>query len=422
MEKFAFRSFLILLTIVGQVAIASPCGDALEALSRLKDTSTRATNDHLREALAAIKTPDDAVKFWKALLHQFKRHGLLITEDLVTEDYVKHLTTLEPELQRYKTDRMDLVQVIKEIASLGPDFKKLVAPALFILEPNAHDVIEHFSQYSINSYTTLLDSHALAATEFNYATATALSHLPIQEKTKVKSYYTRLYQKLLRDREGDKVARRNVETILRAIDEKEFQQFFSSIKNIRRLSLRNAPQLIDGYWKSIGLNTYSFEKAISVAKIIQSSPLFEINENMKHETMFLYGSFVNGKAAFPSSDVDLHLGMEMTSIYRTQFQDRLGEGTYAKPVGNLLSPLGEHVSEAFLTTEASIRSFLKLNSTSGDLLTVVTEKPMWDERDPFRPENIALYNPIFIEVSATKITIVIYDAFGTKELVKIDVI
>ena len=431
-----------LVIAVGLIALASPvhasvqnCGELFspksasarneaKPASEFSPTSLRSPAE-IRAILSKISTPAMAISFWKAMLAELQHNGTSeIMTFLVMTDFNGHLVNLKSHFTPYES--VEIINILENIEAINQYTRKFVGPALFIFKPNVQRVIDQFNEYKYNGYPSMLDKHPFAAQEFNYGTPSALGSLPDQTKQDLKKHYRMLYNKLRRSGDPDKIPRRNVELIDRAFYEQEFQQLLTSLRSFKKIKVDELTKLVNDFWTQTGWKKYNFSAVIEIAHRIQSGPL---QQYLLVEPVFLYGSFPNGKAKFPSSDIDVHLGPNLQERYVTMFDPDRSGGTFAVSAGHQ-SAESNKLSAAFMGTEKLIADNLGLTNplnpfhryTKGKLLTIVTEKPMWDDRDPFRPEVISMYNPFTIEIGADYFRFHTYDAFSTRSEIVIEVV
>lgn len=382
------------------------------------------SRSQLEAALELIQTPEQAILFWQKIKRSIQANSQLenqILRTLALLDFAKPLVRTRAATSA--TQQSILFEVFNGIAPMYHGYwGKLIRPAMIVFRP---ELVEDYFEYEdIHQYAEDLAEQKFPI-EFNYATVTALKSLPDNQRRKMQDYYRGIYFHLRENPPLNKITRRNVEVLFKALFEDEFQDLLRPLRDKRSIRASALIQLVNQYWSSMGLGTdYSFQQAIEAAIEIQNKFSLHLSAG---RTVYLYGSFPNGKAVFPNSDIDVHLDKVLERQYIATF----GEGeTFAK-LASEASGSAEAMSfqkmlidlEKNLARLMSVRrQFLFMSGyTPSKLLTIATGRPLFGPQEPFTPELMQQFNPIMLEITQDRIVLRIFDAYGTKRLYQIDI-
>lgn len=213
--------------------------------------------------------------------------------------------------------------------------------------------------------------------------------------------------------------RRNLEVILRMALAPELKQLE---KDMRRL--QDPKQALDKYFDTIyrvvgpKRGGYSSQKVIDAAQILQKhfSKYFK-NENHYVE---MYGSFVNGKAAFKTSDVDMKVSESLfLDLFERSYSEVNGQifelyfANFMKAQKDQAPPSLKLFWESYQKAEIEIaeKVFQRAPQHPSEMLAMLYP-PV-----PFKnePNDSRWYNPITIRIYRNKIEIHISDFISTHE-------
>lgn len=368
-----------------------------------------------------ILDPEDAIAWWKQVLSSVVR-GVKSWRDYSDVDYALPLLKIRGQFSKGQVDRlMHILSLLKEKDNYWED---MVWPVEILFFPtryrNYYEFENSITQYSSRSKGTKFSSY------FNYATVTALKNLPEDKHLRMRKFF---YDKIMifrNDPPLNKFTRRNAELFYRALHENQFQSMLSGLvghSENGRLDSKIAAQQIDRFWLELGFAPkFEFADVLAVATLIQKGPLRSFLGN---GWIYLYGSFTNGGAQFPQSDIDLHLSPALEQLHEDMFGY---EGTFAKPEASKTGPRVELLQTQFFDLERLIarelgvrKKFLVLSGyTPGKFLSVSSGRALFAPEDWFTPKYMSIESPLMVRITKDRIFLQVYDAFHSRRLFEVE--
>jgi len=372
-----------------------------------------------------IKTPQDFVAFWKNI-DLLVEKGEMSYRDLLKVDYVRPLLNFR---NQFTTSQIDqLFKIFESLQSKEFEHWRIVLlPVKIIFKPElVKDYYENFDVF--NEFAKdLVDGFG---THFNYSTVSAFSTLLDDELLKFRNYFLQTLIKFRKKPPLNKNTRRNAEILYRASFEKEFQNLLQDLVKAsgydNKLKKEFLVAKVNSYWEKLGFNvSYDFDKVLDVARFIQSGPLSQF---MEDKPVYLYGSFANGAAIFPSSDIDLHLDPDLEVYYKELFGE---DGSFSEPENSFRASVDEikFFQRAFFEFESLVAKALGVRKkfyflrgyTPGNFLQVSTGWALFGPRDWFSHKYMSQQSPIMLKIDNSKIILQVYDAYQRRQVFEFEV-
>ena len=413
---------------------------------------------------AQVKSPEEYLRDWRAIERLSQIHyvtkgdgytseydylsGLLL--DLSRVDAVKPLVEFRGQFT--PAQKKEFLAILNRIEVFNPDhygdsWRQYAQAHRMALEPEAifnylkgitdrgeyargfaeQHRAEHFHQGTITAVQSLPENIRLEAKDAalkGYRDTQAMGRLHLEDFGPDQNIHPEVFKDFLYD---VKKERRNWETACRVLTEPEFQKFYGSLRGQTRIRVKDLNEAVKLYWKSIGFtdNGYTFEQVYATARRIQKGPL---SRSLKDEDLLLYGSFPNGKARIGRSDVDVHPSVGLMKKYYKAFKDQKNSGTFADFRDRLdrkpAPPEAEKMSAQLLQTEREVAEVLNVKSYEpAELMTMVLLSPHDQAAKRFfAKEMLGQYNPISVRVTKTKIFLEVYDAYQTRNQLRLEIL
>jgi hypothetical protein len=377
---------------------------------------------HFEEKIA-IKTPQDALNFWKGV-DQAVAAQRYSWRNLSTVDYARPLLAIRNQFSQLQIEQ--LFQIFDSLRTREYGYwEKVLLPVEILFKPELSKKYFDF-QDDITEYAKNLVDGTNYAKDFTYATVTALSNLPQEQRNKMREFFLSQIHEFRKNPPLNKFTRRNAEILYRALFENEFQEFLSDLvqhTSSGKIDTRFATQRIEMFWGQLSFGSdYDFSDVLSVVEIIQDGP---VGPFLREETIYLYGSFANGTAVFPKSDIDIHLSPNLEKLYEQTFGY---DGTFAKPEDDVDNENLKPLQKAFFKLEKSMARMLGVRRNlpflsgymPGKFLSVSTGTTLFGPKDWFSPKYTSQQSPITIKISRNKVILQVFDAYRSRRLYEVE--
>ncbi|NUM88468.1 MAG: hypothetical protein HUU37_04615 [Bdellovibrionales bacterium] len=388
---------------------------------------------------AAIKTPADLLAAWRMLARLAKAEyriqgewsayekdfASLLLRDLTKTDSIKPQSKMAARFNA--GEKAELFRILHSIHDgvsnkpLQKGWGDYISTIEILFDPGS--VEKFLSRVDGSGYyaQSLADGTPSAAA--HRGTITALQGLPdpVRREARERTLAEFRASRLQDDSDLPKAARRNWEFLHRVLSEKEFQEFFRGLG--KRTRIGGLAPKVDAYWKKAEIAPeYSFSDVYKAAKSLQAS----LRKHLDDDGLLLYGSFPNGKGVTGASDVDVHPGAGLMKKYIEAFTKY---GNYPEPdyqsASRQVPKFAGALSRDLISAEKRLARTLGVKGHKpGQLMTIVAVEPPREpwEKDFFRPEMIAQYNPILVRVTKDRVFLEVYDALGTGKLSRVEIL
>lgn len=399
------------------LAFSLPSASALTPVELCADQLVPSGPDlQLRfESAISTSTPDAAILTLRSIAR-----GVQLGR--VTADTFAHLDIVRPLLGARAhftpAQRDQMVDVLAGLEAIDSTWRNVVRPLRVLFEPDLAPTLIPPPRDNLD----LSHEFSVFPGEINRGTITALANLPEPIRTLLRHNVRDQMMALWRQQGPGRLVRKNKEIILRALYENEFQDLIHALASAQDQS--SMVRLVDTYWRQFNpQGNYSFQTVLDVARLVQGSGL--TGDDIT-ESMYLYGSFVNGKARFPGSDVDAFLSLKLDRVYQSAFGVN---GSFVTPTH--MRPVPFDLSARFIALEEQIAARLGLGPRFG---VIPRYRPSWllviqniaesNKVDglPFSYDEFALHNSFLIRITRHAVYLQIFDAFGTQKLFELRVL